>query len=107
MVPRWRWMKRCVDHNPEISVADCRDREALAAHCARLKIAVKPGYGWGKLLLEIFEKTVEGQADPAHLHHPLPGGSQPLARESDTSRASPTASNCSSAARNWPTASPN
>src|SRR5690606_40224855 len=45
--------------NPGITAADCRDRDALAAHCVKLGIHVKPGYGWGKLLLEIFEKTVE------------------------------------------------
>ena len=36
---------------------------------------MKAVYGWGKLLLEIFEKTVEADADPADLHHPLPGRS--------------------------------
>jgi lysyl-tRNA synthetase class 2 len=55
---RWKLEEAVRERNPEISVADCRDREALAAHCARLKVHVKPGYGWGKLLLEIFEKTV-------------------------------------------------
>ena len=29
----------------------------MRAHCARLKIAVKPSYGWGKLLLEIATMT--------------------------------------------------
>ena len=56
---RWSLIDAVRELNPEISVADCRDRDALAAHCARLKIPVKPAYGWGKLLLEIFEKTVE------------------------------------------------
>lgn len=70
--------------NPEISVADCRDRDALAAHCARLKIPVKPGYGWGKLLLEIFEKTVEtGLIQPTFITH-YPVEVSPLARESDS-----------------------
>jgi lysyl-tRNA synthetase class 2 len=81
---RWR-MDEAVRHfNPEISEADCRDREALAAHCARLKVPVKKGYGWGKLLLEIFEKTVEGQLiQPTFItHHPVEVS--PLARESDS-----------------------
>ncbi len=81
---RWR-MDEAVRHfNPEISEADCRDREALVAHCARLKIPVKKGYGWGKLLLEIFEKTVEGQLiQPTFItHHPVEVS--PLARESDS-----------------------
>jgi lysyl-tRNA synthetase class 2 len=81
---RWRMDEAVRFHNPEISEADCRDREALAAHCARLKIPVKKGYGWGKLLLEIFEKTVEGKlVQPTFItHHPVEVS--PLARESDS-----------------------
>jgi lysyl-tRNA synthetase class 2 len=56
---RWRMDEAVRHYNPEISLADCTDREALVRHCERLKIHVKPSYGWGKLLLEIFEKTVE------------------------------------------------
>ena len=71
-------------HNPEISQADCRDREALARHCERLRIPVKPGYGWGKLLLEIFEKTVEHTLiQPTFITH-YPVEVSPLARESDS-----------------------
>ena len=70
--------------NPEITAADCRDREALAQHCVRLKVHVKPGYGWGKLLLEIFEKTVEADLiQPTFITH-YPVEVSPLARESDT-----------------------
>ena len=36
-----------------------RDRDALARTASACGIPVKAGYGWGKLLLEIFEKTVE------------------------------------------------
>jgi lysyl-tRNA synthetase, class II len=72
------------EHNPEVSVADCRDRGALAAHCARLGIPVKPAYGWGKLLLEIFEKTVEHTlVQPTFITH-YPVEVSPLARESDS-----------------------
>ncbi|MFZ5637314.1 MAG: lysine--tRNA ligase [Pseudomonadota bacterium] len=80
---RWKLEEAVRERNPEISVADCRDREALAAHCARLKIHVKPAYGWGKLLLEIFEKTVEGDLiQPTFITH-YPVEVSPLARESD------------------------
>jgi lysyl-tRNA synthetase class 2 len=34
---RWKLEEAVRELNPEISVADCRDRDALAAHCARLK----------------------------------------------------------------------
>jgi len=80
---RWKLEEAVRERNPEIGVADCRDREALAAHCARLKIHVKPSYGWGKLLLEIFEKTVEGDLiQPTFITH-YPVEVSPLARESD------------------------
>ena len=81
---RWKLEEAVRECNPEISVADCRDREALAAHCARLKIHVKPAYGWGKLLLEIFEKTVEADLiQPTFITH-YPVEVSPLARESDS-----------------------
>ena len=80
---RWRMDEAVRHHNPEISLADCTDREALVRHCERLKVHVKPGYGWGKLLLEIFEKTVEH-----HLIQPTfitdhPVEVSPLARAND------------------------
>ncbi|MEO5628215.1 MAG: amino acid--tRNA ligase-related protein, partial [Thermomonas sp.] len=65
-------------------IADCRDREALVGHCKRLGVHVKSGYGWGKLLLEIFEKTVEGGLiQPTFITH-YPVEVSPLARESDS-----------------------
>ncbi len=81
---RWKLEEAVRELNPEIAAADCRDRDALAAHCARLKIPVRPGYGWGKLLLEIFEKTVEaGLVQPTFITH-YPVEVSPLARESDS-----------------------
>jgi lysyl-tRNA synthetase class 2 len=81
---RWKLEEAVRELNPEISRADCRDRDALAAHCARLGIHVKPGHGWGKLLLEIFEKTVEaGLIQPTFITH-YPVEVSPLARESDS-----------------------
>lgn len=81
---RWKLEEAVRELNPEIRISDCRDRDALAVHCARLKIPVKPGYGWGKLLLEIFEKTVEGGlVQPTFITH-YPVEVSPLARESDT-----------------------
>jgi lysyl-tRNA synthetase class 2 len=81
---RWKLEEAVRERNPEITAGDCRDREALAAHCARLKIHVKPSYGWGKLLLEIFEKTVEADLiQPTFITH-YPVEVSPLARESDT-----------------------
>jgi len=81
---RWKMEEAVLELNPQISAADCRDRQALAGHCERLGVHVKPGYGWGKLLLEIFEKTVEGGlVQPTFITH-YPVEVSPLARESDT-----------------------
>jgi lysyl-tRNA synthetase, class II len=81
---RWKLEEAVRELNPQITAADCRDREALARHCDVLKIPVRPAYGWGKLLLEIFEKTVEGGlVQPTFITH-YPVEVSPLARESDT-----------------------
>jgi len=80
---RWSMTDAVLEHNPEIARAELRDLAAMRAHCTRLKIAVKPSYGWGKLLLEIFEKTVEHTlVQPTFLtDHPVEVS--PLARASD------------------------
>ncbi len=80
---RWRMDEAVRHYNPEISATDCTDRAALVSHCERLKIHVKPGYGWGRLLLEIFEKTVEHTlVQPTFItDHPVEVS--PLARAND------------------------
>ena len=80
---RWRMDEAVRHHNPEISLADCTDREALVRHCERLKIHVKPSYGWGKLLLEIFEKTVEHTLIQPSFITDHPVEVSPLARAND------------------------
>jgi len=81
---RWKMEDAVREHNPTMSAADCRDRDALARHCERLRVPVKASYGWGKLLLEIFEKTVEESlVQPTFITH-YPVEVSPLARESDT-----------------------
>lgn len=72
-----------VERNPEIPASDLRDRDALAQHCRRLGIPVKADWGWGKLLLEIFEKTVEHTlVDPCFITA-YPAEVSPLARRND------------------------
>lgn len=81
---RWRMDDAVREADPSITAADCRDREALARHCARHGVHVKPSYGWGKLLLELFEKLVESElVQPTFITH-YPVEVSPLARESDT-----------------------
>ena len=80
---RWAMAEAVRHHNPEIGEHELRDREALARHCARLGIHVKPGYGWGKLLLELFEATVEGTLVQPTFITDYPVEVSPLARASD------------------------
>jgi lysyl-tRNA synthetase class 2 len=83
---RWRMEDAVLEHNPEIKRDELRDREAMAAHAKRLHVQVKPGYGWGKLLLEIFEKTVEHTLIQPTFITDHPVEVSPLARESDTDK---------------------
>ncbi|MFC4762038.1 lysine--tRNA ligase [Dyella koreensis] len=80
---RWSMEDAVLEHNPEIRREELRDRAAMAAHAKRLGCHVKDGYGWGKLLLEIFEKTVEHTlVQPTFItQHPVEVS--PLARETD------------------------
>ncbi|TDR37397.1 lysyl-tRNA synthetase class II [Tahibacter aquaticus] len=80
---RWPMEQAVRELNPEIQPHELRDRDALAAHCVRLGIHVKPSYGWGKLLLELFEATVEaGLVQPTFITQ-YPTEVSPLAREND------------------------
>jgi len=83
---RWTMEDAVLEHNPEIKRGELRDRAAMAVHAQRLGIHVKDGYGWGKLLLEIFEKTVEHTLiQPTFItQHPVEVS--PLARENDTDK---------------------
>ncbi|TAL98574.1 MAG: lysine--tRNA ligase, partial [Rhodanobacter sp.] len=81
---RWRMEDAVLEHNPGIRREELRDRDAMAAHAKRLGVPIKPAYGWGKLLLEIFEHTVEHTLiQPTFItDHPMEVS--PLARASDT-----------------------
>lgn len=59
------------------------DHAALAAHAKGLGIATKAGWGYGKLLLEIFEKTAEGELRQPTFVTDYPTEVSPLARPRD------------------------
>ena len=69
--------------NPQIEREQLRDPETMRGHASRLGVTVKDSYGWGKLLLEIFEKTVEHTLlQPTFItQHPVEVS--PLARAND------------------------
>ncbi|ROU06527.1 lysine--tRNA ligase [Lysobacter enzymogenes] len=81
---RWSMTDAVLEHNPEIKREELRDLAAMRAHAARLKVAVKPSYGWGKLLLEIFEKTVEHTLIQPTFITDHPVEVSPLARANDS-----------------------
>ena len=80
---RWKMEDAVLEHNPQIARADIRDRAKLAAHAQALGVHVKADYGWGKILLEIFEKTVEGTLVQPTFITTYPTEVSPLARAND------------------------
>jgi lysyl-tRNA synthetase class 2 len=70
-------------HNPDVDSALLNDRSYLAELAKRVGGDVKPGYGAGKLLTEIFEKTVEAKLDQPTFITEYPAEVSPLARRND------------------------
>lgn len=66
--------------NPDLKREDLRHRDVLARKAEALGLEVLPDYGWGKLQLVIFEKTVEEKLlDPTFITE-YPVEVSPLAR---------------------------
>lgn len=70
-------------HNPGLRGADLRDVAVLRGACTQLGIPVQPGWGAGKLQIEIFEKTVEHHLVEPTFVTGFPAEVSPLARRSD------------------------
>ncbi|MEP7042024.1 MAG: lysine--tRNA ligase [Dokdonella sp.] len=79
----WAMAEAVRHHNPDIGEHELRDRDALARHATRLGVHVKKEFGWGRLLLEIFEATVEGSLIQPTFVTQYPTEVSPLARASD------------------------
>ena len=80
---RWAMTEAVRHNNPGIAAREINDRDALARHCVRLGIAIKPDHGWGRLLMEIFEQTVEDSLVQPTFITQYPTEVSPLARASD------------------------
>jgi len=80
---RWRLDEAVRHFNPEISADDLRDVPAMRAHCARLGIHVKADFGWGRLMLEVFERSVEANLIQPTFITAYPTEVSPLARASN------------------------
>ena len=70
-------------YNPDVDADRLRDRDYLAELARRVGGDVQPGYGPGKLLTEIFEKTVEAKLDAPTFITAYPAEVSPLARRND------------------------
>ena len=72
-----------LERNADLDATRLRDPGYLREACGRLGIAVKPGDGAGKLLIEIFEKTGEHTLlDPTFVYA-YPAEVSPLSRAND------------------------
>jgi lysyl-tRNA synthetase class 2 len=69
-----------VHFNPGLDASQLRDEDYLKSACANLDIKVPAGAGTGKLLIEIFEKTVESRVDQPTFITGYPAEVSPLAR---------------------------
>lgn len=69
--------------NPELKSSRLRDQDYLRDVCQRLEIKVEKSYGSGKLLIAVFEKTVEQKLDEPTFITGYPAEVSPLARKSD------------------------
>ena len=70
-------------HNPDIDAGRLNEREYLAEWAKKVGGDVQPGYGPGKLLTEIFEKTVEAKLMAPTFITEYPTEVSPLARRND------------------------
>lgn len=69
--------------NPQITAEQLADIEQAKAIAKDLGVALKDGYGLGKVQIEIFEKTVEHQLKQPTFITAYPTEVSPLARRSD------------------------
>jgi len=69
--------------NPDMKPADVESLENARRVAEHLKIPVKPGYGLGKVQIEIFEKTVESRLKNPTFITAYPTEVSPLARRND------------------------
>ncbi|MEJ2601778.1 MAG: lysine--tRNA ligase [Gammaproteobacteria bacterium] len=72
-----------LDANPGLESERVRDREHLKEVAEGLGIEVLPGYGPGKIQIEIFEKTVEDTLDQPTFVTAYPIEVSPLSRRND------------------------
>ncbi|WP_338063053.1 lysine--tRNA ligase [Wenzhouxiangella limi] len=71
------------EHYPDLAEADMRDVGQLRAACDKDGIHVEPAWGWGRLLMELFEHRVEDQLIQPTFVTGYPIEVSPLSRRND------------------------
>jgi lysyl-tRNA synthetase, class II len=72
-----------VEYNSDVTKTELADLSAIRVTAERLGVPIENSYGRGKILIEIFEKTVEPNLDgPVFITH-YPAEVSPLARRCD------------------------
>lgn len=69
--------------NPDLAKADLWDRETLKAACAEHDVHIEKSWGEGKLLIELFEATVESELWNPTFITAYPTEVSPLSRRND------------------------
>jgi lysyl-tRNA synthetase class 2 len=70
-------------YNPDLDPGRLRETEYLRGVCRQLDITLEDHYGSGKMLVELFEKTVEDRLDEPTFITAYPAEVSPLARRSN------------------------
>ena len=70
-------------YNPKLAGADLWDEDFLRAACEALQIHVEKSWGAGRLLMELFEETVEDQLVQPTFVTQYPTEVSPLSRRND------------------------
>ena len=76
-----------LEHNPELSIEDLTNLDKLTSYSKSLKVPLKKSWGPGKILLEIFEKTVENKLIQPTFVTEYPVEVSPLSRRNNENPA--------------------
>jgi len=72
-----------LDHYPELKPEDLRNRERLSEVCSKHGLSVDSSWGWGRLLMELFEEGVESTLIQPTFVTGYPIEVSPLSRRND------------------------